>query len=72
MNNNEIESGESSDILSIDIPEVDEVAHRRLHPLVPVSKPKPHIKTNENEDESLYRDMTCSVCYSSMADLAEA
>lgn len=28
------------------------------------------IKTNEDEDQSLYRDLTCSVCYTSMADLA--
>ena len=28
------------------------------------------IKTNEDEDQSLYRDLTCSVCYTSMGDLA--
>ena len=28
------------------------------------------IKTNEDEDQSLFRDLTCSVCYTSMADLA--
>jgi len=29
------------------------------------------VVTNENEDEAAYREMTCSVCYLTMADLAK-
>ena len=36
----------------------------------PRGNDKSLIRTNEDEDLSLYRDLTCTVCYTSMAELA--
>ena len=44
-------------------------AHQR--PVSRINDKRSLIKTNEDEDQSLYRDLSCSVCYTSMADLAK-
>lgn len=62
QNNSDWEDGSSSGRLSID----------ELFPDgIPVMK-EPVVETNENEDETAWNEMTCSVCYQTMAELAKA